>query len=104
MVNCDQFCVRKLGRGDERVDGEDCRCPANIELLIAFVVLDLTRSSVAATWFCSAATLEISPFQSKSPLGGEQTAQAWEMAWLRQPTNVVSRTFRSDPSVLFPSQ
>jgi hypothetical protein len=34
----------------------------NIELLIAFVVLDLTRSSVAATWFCSAATVETSHY------------------------------------------
>jgi hypothetical protein len=64
MVNFDQFCVSKLGHADERVHGEDCRCQANIELLIAFVVLDLTRSSVAATWFCSAATVEISRLQS----------------------------------------
>jgi hypothetical protein len=66
MVNFDQFCVSKLGHADERVHGEDCRCQANIELLIAFVVLDLTRSSVAATWFCSAATVEISRLQSMS--------------------------------------
>jgi hypothetical protein len=56
MVNFDQFCVSKLGRADERVHGEDC--PR--KQLIAFVVLDLTRSSVAAAWFCSAATVEIS--------------------------------------------
>ena len=43
MVNFDQFCVCKLGRADARVHGEDCRCQAKIELLISFVVLDLTR-------------------------------------------------------------
>jgi len=59
MINFDQLCVSKLGHADERVHGEDCRCQANIELLIAFVLLGLTRSSVAATWFCSASTVEI---------------------------------------------
>jgi hypothetical protein len=45
MFNFDQFCVGKLGRADERVHREDCRCEVIIELLIALVVPDLTRSS-----------------------------------------------------------
>jgi hypothetical protein len=35
IVNSDQFAFSKLGHADERVFGEDCRCQAHIELLIA---------------------------------------------------------------------